>query len=54
MLPWLQRRQRTTWRRHEAQVNERAAVPIATDEKGVGHTVYVAAVNSALYLSKLY
>ena len=35
MLPRSQRRQRTTWRRHEAQLNRRAAFPIATDENGV-------------------
>ena len=35
MLPWSQRRQRTTWRRHEAQLNRRAAFFIATDENGV-------------------
>ena len=35
MLPWSQRRQRTTWRRHEAQVNRRAALPVATDEDWV-------------------
>ena len=35
MLPWSQRRQRTTWQRHKAQVNRRAAFLIATDENGV-------------------
>ena len=35
MCPWSQRRQRTIWRRHEAQVNRRAAFLIATDENGV-------------------
>ena len=35
MLPRSQRRQRTTWRRQEAQLYRRAAFFIATDENGV-------------------